>query len=48
MDIRHVEAAADDVVADAVAYVRNHPQYGQIVQALGEQALRALLAAAGL
>lgn len=46
-DIQHVEktiaAAADTVVADAIAYVRQHPQYGQIVQALGEKAIQALL-----
>ena len=48
MDLKHVEAAADAVVADTVTYVRNHPQYAQLVQALGEQAIRALAAAAGL
>lgn len=39
-----IEAAADAAVADTIAYVRQHPQYGQIVQALGDKAIQALLA----
>lgn len=46
--LKHVEAVADSVVADAVQWVRGHPAYGQIVQALGEQALRVLADAAGI
>jgi hypothetical protein len=46
-ELQHIEqviaAATDTVVADAIAYVKAHPQYGQIVQALGEQAIQALL-----
>ncbi len=47
-DLHHAEkalaAAADAVVADTVAYVKGHPQYGQLVATLGEQAIQALLA----
>ena len=39
-----IEAAADAVVADTVAYVKAHPQYLGIVQALGEKAIQSLLA----
>lgn len=39
-----LEAAADAVAADAVAYVKNHPNYAGIVQALGERALQAITA----
>lgn len=46
-DLQHIEhaieAAADAVVADTVAYVKAHPQYAQIVQALGEKAIAALV-----
>ena len=46
-ELQHVEkavaAAADAAVADAIAYVRNHPQYQQIVTQLGETAIAALL-----
>lgn len=41
-----IEAASDVVVADAVAYVKAHPNYLPIVAALGEKAIQAL--AAGL
>jgi carbon monoxide dehydrogenase subunit G len=37
-----IEAAAETVVADAVAYVKAHPNYGPIVAALGEKAIQAL------
>ena len=37
-----IEAAADVVVADAITYVKAHPQYGPIVAALGERAIQAL------
>ena len=39
-----IEAATETVVADAVAYVKGHPQYQQIVAALGEKAIAALVA----
>lgn len=46
-DLHHIEqtvaAAAEAVVADAIAYVKSHPQYEQIVAALGEKAIQALL-----
>lgn len=43
--IEHVIAAASDVVVeDAIAYVKAHPQYVPIVQALGEKAIQALMA----
>jgi carbon monoxide dehydrogenase subunit G len=46
-DLQHiehtVEAACEAVVADAVAYVKAHPQYGPIVAALGEKAIQALM-----
>ena len=38
-----IEAAAEAVVADTVAYVKAHPSYGQIVQSLGEKAIAALV-----
>lgn len=41
-----VEAAAEVVVADAVAWVKAHPNYPRIVEALGTKALEAI--AAGL
>ena len=45
-ELQHIEkvvaAATDVVVADAIAYVKQHPQYVQIVAALGEQAIAAL------
>jgi hypothetical protein len=47
-ELQHIEkaiaAATDALVADTVAYVKAHPQYGPIVQALGEKAVQALLA----
>ena len=47
-ELQHIEhaiaAAADEVVKDTVAYVKAHPQYGQIVAALGEKAIQALMA----
>ena len=46
-DLHHIEAtiagAADAVVQDAIAYVRQHPQYQQIITQLGEKAIQALL-----
>ena len=46
-DLHHIEQAieksAEAVVEDAVAYVRQHPQYQQIITALGEKALQALI-----
>jgi len=46
-ELQHIEhaiaAAADEVVRDAVAYVKAHPQYGQIVAALGDKAIAALM-----
>ena len=39
-----VSAAADALVADVVATVRNHPEYANAVNQLADQALRALLA----
>jgi hypothetical protein len=41
---RAVEGAADAVVADVVAYVKAHPNYAAIVQALGEKAMQAITA----
>jgi hypothetical protein len=41
---RAIEAAAEAVVQDTVAYVKGHPQYGPIIQALGEKAVQALMA----
>ena len=41
---RATEAAAEAVVQDTVAYVRSHPQYQPIIQALGEKAIQALMA----
>ena len=41
---RAVEAAAEAVVQDTVAYVKAHPQYVPVIQALGEKALQALMA----
>jgi hypothetical protein len=41
---RAIEAAAEAVVADTVAYVKSHPQYGAIIQALGDKAVQALMA----
>ena len=38
-----VKAAADAVVADVVATVRQHPQYIQIVNGLVDQAIQALM-----
>jgi len=46
-ELQHVEhaiaAAADAVVADTVAYVKAHPQYQPIIEALGEKAIAALM-----
>jgi hypothetical protein len=39
-----IRAAADAVVNDVVATVRQHPQYVQIVNDLADKALQALLA----
>ena len=41
---RAIEAAAEAVVEDTVAYVKSHAQYGAIIQALGEKAVQALMA----
>jgi len=41
---RALEGAAEAVVSDTVAYVRNHPQYASIVQTLGERAIAAIVA----
>ena len=41
---RAIEAAAEAVVEDTVAYVKAHPQYGPIIAALGEKAVQALMA----
>jgi len=46
--ISHVEKVAEQVVADAVQYVRNHPAYAHIVEQLGLQALQAVAGAAGV
>lgn len=43
---RAIEGAAEATVTDVVAYVKGHPQYAAIVQALGEKAIAAI--AAGL
>ena len=41
-----IEAAADAVAQDVVAYVKAHPNYTELVRQLGEKAIAAL--AAGL
>jgi hypothetical protein len=46
--VDHVEAAAQAVIADVVSWVRGHPAYGQIVEALGSQAIHVLAASAGI
>lgn len=43
-DIKHVEAAAEALVADVVTTVRSHPQYAGLVNQLTEQAIAALIA----
>lgn len=47
-ELKHLEAAAQVIAADVVTYVKQHPQYVAAVQALGEKALQALFAEAGL
>jgi hypothetical protein len=46
-ELTHIEqaiaGATDAVVADAITYVKAHPQYAAIVQALGEKAIQALM-----
>jgi hypothetical protein len=37
-----IDGVTDAAVADAIAAVRNHPNYGQIVEALASKALDAL------
>ena len=37
-----IETAAATLVSDAVDYVKAHPQYGQLVEALGLKAITAL------
>jgi hypothetical protein len=48
-ELSHVEqaikAASDALVADVVATVRNHPQYGELVNGLVDKALQALMSA---
>jgi hypothetical protein len=39
-----ITAAADEAVADAIAIVRNHPNYQHVVEALAGKALDALTA----
>lgn len=39
-----LKGATDAVVADAITYVKNHPDYERIVQALGNKALAAITA----
>jgi predicted protein tyrosine phosphatase len=38
-----VEAAAEAAVQDTVAWVRAHPQYQPVIEALGQKALQALM-----
>lgn len=41
--IKAVESAADSAVTDAIAAVKNHPEYAQVVDRLASEALSALL-----
>lgn len=49
-DLHHIEqaieAAAEAVVVDTVAYVKAHPDYQRVIEALGAKAIQAI--AAGL
>ena len=47
-EIKHLEAVAEKIATDVADYVRSHPQYTAMVQALGEKALAALAAEAGI
>jgi len=43
-----LEHVAQEIAQDVISYVRQHPAYGQMVTALGDAALRALAAEAGI
>ena len=47
-EFSQVEHAGEQVAADVAAYVKAHPAYAQIVEALGIKALQALAAEAGI
>ena len=46
--VNHVEKVAEQVIADAVTYVRNHPTYAHLVEQLGVQALQVVASSAGI
>jgi len=46
--MNHVEAVASQTVQDVIDYVKNHPQYGHIIEALGIKALQVLADEAGV
>lgn len=46
--VDHLDHVAAAIAADVVSYVRGHPQYAEMVKSLGDTALRALAAEAGI
>jgi len=46
--VGHVEASAQALVDDVVQWVRKHPAYTNLVETLGEEAIRALAGSAGI
>ena len=46
--IKHVEASADALVQDVIAWVRGHPAYAHLVETLGTEAIRLLAGSAGI
>ena len=46
--VTQAEHVAEQVAADVTAWVRGHPEYGQLVEKLGAKALAMLAAEAGI